>query len=802
MFNIHQWFESKNWQAFPFQEECWKAIEAGKSGFLNAPTGSGKTYALWLGILKKLSEQKNKAGLKAIWITPLRALAQEIKNACELPCTENNLNIKVGARNGDTQLKERAAQKKSMPDLLIITPESLHLLLSQKNHEEIFSSLQYVVVDEWHELLGSKRGVQVELALSRLRNINTSLQVWGISATIGNLQEAAEILHPSKKDIAFISYQNEKIIELHTLLPETIDKMPWAGHIGIKLIEKVIPIIEQHQSVLIFTNTRSQSEIWYHALMEYAPHLAGQVALHHGSLSSEIRSWVENALHQGKLKAVVCTSSLDLGVDFRPVDCVIQIGSPKGVARFMQRAGRSGHQPGAKSKIYFLPTHALEIIEAAALRDAIKQKHIEQRIPYVRSFDVLLQYLTTLAVGDGFYPDKIYREIKQTYCFESISEEEFNWCLQFLVYGGNSLSAYDEFKKIEIENGKYVVKSRAIAMRHRLQIGTIVSDAMLTVKFLGGKKLGSIEEWFISKLNPGDVFWFAGRSLQFVQIKEMQVLVKNAGNKKGIIPAWMGGRMPLSSELSGMMQHKLQEYVNNKHPKDELKDLVPLLELQEKRSSIINEKEFLIEEFTDKEGHHLFFYPIEGRFVHEGMAALFAHRISQIKPISFSIALNDYGFELLSDQEIPLEKAIENNLFNTENLQSDIYKSVNITEMAKRRFRDIASISGLVFNGYPGKQKKTKHLQASSQLFFKVFEDYDKENLLLRQSFDEVLTFQLEESRLRSALQKIQNKKVIIKKLLKPSPFSFPIMVDRLRERFSNEDLESRIERMLKKYAD
>jgi ATP-dependent Lhr-like helicase len=802
MFDIYQWLASKQWNAFSFQQECWDAIDKGKSGFLNAPTGSGKTYALWLGILKKLSEQKNKPALKAIWITPLRALAQEIKKACELPCIENQLNISVGARTGDTNLKERNAQKKSMPDLLVITPESLHLLISQKNHEWLFQNLQYAVVDEWHELLGSKRGVQVELVLSRLRNINKNLQVWGISATIGNLKQAAEILHPNKNDIVFIQSTHQKKYEIKTLLPETIDKMPWAGHIGIKLIEKVIPIIEQHQSTLIFTNTRSQAEIWYHALMEKAPQLAGLVALHHGSLSGEIRTWVENALHKGNLKAVVCTSSLDLGVDFRPVDCVIQIGSPKGVARFMQRAGRSGHQPDAKSKIYFLPTHALEIIEAAALRDAINKKYMEQRIPYIRSFDVLIQYLTTLAVGDGFLAEKIFEEVKQTYCFESISKEEFDWCLQFLVYGGKSLSAYDEFKKVEIENGKYVVKSRAIAMRHRLQIGTIVSDSMLTVKFLSGKKLGSIEEWFISKLKPGDVFWFAGRSLQFVQLKEMQVLVKSAGNKKGIIPAWMGGRMPLSSELSAMMREKLQTYHNNNKPKDELKELIPLLELQKNRSCIINEKEFLIEEFIDKEGHHLFFYPLEGRFVHEGMAALFAYRISQIKPISFSIALNDYGFELLSDQDIPIHEALQNNLFNTENLWDDIYKSINITEMAKRRFRDIASIAGLVFNGYPGKQKKAKHLQASSQLFFKVFEDYDKDNLLLRQSFDEVLTFQLEEYRLRKVLENIQQKNVVIKKLPKPSPFSFPIMVDRLRERFSNEDLESRIERMLKKYAD
>ncbi len=803
MNHISNWLQQQYGKAFPFQEQCWAAIANGESGLLNAPTGSGKTYAIWLGILQQLLvQQKIPNGLVALWVTPLRALAAEIKNACERPCEALQLPVKVGQRTGDTKLSERAKQKKQMPHLLIITPESLHLLLSQKEHEKLFQHLQYVVVDEWHELLGSKRGVQVELALSRLRGINPQLQTWGISATIGNIKEAKHILLPNDPNATFIKHLAEKHFELYTILPDTIESLPWAGHLGIKLLPKVFPIIETHQSTLIFTNTRAQAEIWYHQILEHQPELAGLIALHHGSLSESVRAWVENALHEGKLKAVVCTSSLDLGVDFRPVDCVIQIGSPKGVARFLQRAGRSGHRPGATSKIYFLPTNALEIIEASALRTSSEKQEIEQRLPFMRSFDVLIQYLITLAVGDGFFPQQIFNEIKQTHCYESITEEEWHWILAFIKNGGTSLQAYDEYHKVVIENGLYKVTNKGIAMRHRLSIGTIVSDAMLLVKFLGGKKLGSVEEWFVSKLNPGDVFWFSGRSLEFIKIKDMQVLVKDARNKKGIVPAWMGGRMSLSSQLSGAFKEKLNAYENNTLPEhDELNELAPIFQLQQQYSSLPIGNNFLIEHLASKEGHHLFFYPVEGRQVHEGMAAIIAYRISQIQPITFSIALNDYGFELLSDTEIPIQEALQKNLFSTKTLAEDIVRSVNISEMARRRFRDIASISGLVFTGFPGKPVKTKHLQSSSQLFFKVFEDYEPDNLLLKQAYDEVLVFQLEEARLKKAFSQIKQQNILLKEIKKPTPFAFPIMVDRLRERFSNENIEARIAKMLKQYA-
>ena len=576
-----------------------------------------------------------------------------------------------------------------------------------------------------------------------------------------------------------------------------IEKYPWGGHLGIQLIDKALDIIRASNSTLLFTNTRSQCEIWYQRLLERDPALAGAMAIHHGSLSEDIRLWVEDALHEGVLKVVVCTSSLDLGVDFRPVDTVIQVGSPKGVARFMQRAGRSGHQPGAVSKIHFLPTHSLEIVEGAALRWAVAHKHIEQRIPYIRSFDVLIQYLVTLAVSDGFRPEEIFNEIIQTHCYNSVSREEFEWCLAFITIGGKTLDAYDEFHKVVIEDGIYKVTSRRIAMRHRLSIGVIVSDSMIQVKYMGGSRIGAIEEWFISRLKPGDTFWFTGKNLELIKIKDMTAFVRRSNKNKGSFPSWQGGRMPLSSQLTDVIRRKIDEHDQKKKKDIEIAKLARLFDEQKERSHLPHASELLIEKIQSNEGYHLFIYPFEGRNVHEGMAMLFSYRIAQIKPMTFSISMNDYGFELLSDQEIPIEEALGNALFDTYGITDDIYHSINIAEMAKRKFRDIATIAGLVFNGYPGKQVKTRHTQASSQLFFSVFSDYEKNNLLLLEAYDEVMTFQMEEARMVAALHRMEKQTIIIKELEKFSPFCFPILTERFREKFTNEKLEDRVNKLI-----
>jgi len=789
------WAADKGWVPFSFQREAWQSFEQGESGLVNAPTGSGKTYSLMIPILLKINKSK---GLQAIWITPIKALTQEIWQAGNRAVQELGLEVDIKIRTGDSSSQERARLKKNPPHILITTPESLHLLLASKGYQEDLKNLFALVVDEWHELLGSKRGVQVELAISRLSAVAPLLKVWGISATIGNLETAAIILTKPLR-LSFpkiIKADIEKKIEVISVLPENEEIFPWAGHLGIRMLHQILPIIKQGNSTLIFTNTRAQCEIWYKSIIEIEPELSGAIAMHHGSLSKEIRDWVENALHDGILKAVVCTSSLDLGVDFRPVETVIQIGSPKGVSRFLQRAGRSGHQPGAISRIYFVPTHALELMESIALKKAALQGAIEKRTPYIRTFDVLIQYLVTLAVSEGFFPDKIFREIKNTHSFESIELEEWNWILRFITTGGNSLEAYEEYKKVIVENELYLIKDKGMAMRHRLSIGTIPSDTSLQVKYLGGAWIGTVEEWFISQLKPGDVFWFSGKPLELVIVKEMTALVKKSSSKKGKIPVWMGGNMTLSSNISDILRAQL--YLLNRENFDypELTALQPIFHEQRRRSHLPAENELLIEYFEDKEGHHLLIYPFEGRFVHEGLAALVGYRISRTKPITFSIAMNDYGFELLSDQPLELNEDLFRNWLSPKNLMDDLLSAVNSTEMAKRKFRDIAAISGLIFRGFPGKTKKEKHLQSSSQLFFEVFAEYEPDHLLLQQAYEEVIQDQLQDIRLRETLNRIKNQNLVLTRPQKATPLSFPIIIDRIREVMSSEQLEDRIQKM------
>ncbi len=799
---MRAWFESKSWEPASFQEAAWQAFAEGKSGIVNAPTGSGKTYSL---LLPALLHCNPKHRLQLIWITPIRALAKEIRQSAERAIEGMGLELEVGVRTGDTSTAERNRQKRKMPHLLITTPESLHLLLAGKQNDRTFSKLHTVVVDEWHELMGSKRAVQMELALSRLRGMNPKLRCWGISATIGNMEDAMRVLlGPSfpEEQQTMVRSGTRKEIQVESILPDSIETLPWAGHLGIKMLMQVIPIIEASESTLIFTNTRSQSEIWYQRILDVAPELAGLMAMHHGSISKELRNWVEDALYTGQLKAVVCTSSLDLGVDFRPVETIIQVGSPKGVARFMQRAGRSGHQPGAKSKIYFVPTHSLELVEAAALREAINEELVEERMPYLRSFDVLCQYLVSLAVGDGFYPDEIKAEVLNTFSYQSLSDEEWAWCLKFICDGGESLESYDEYHKVEVDDdGKYVVHRRRTAMRHRMSIGTIVGDGVVKIKLERGGFLGTIEEYFISRLKPGDAFWFAGRNLELVRFKGMEAQVKLSRSNKGQVPSWQGGRMPLSAQMGAMLRRKLEESHLKTAEDPELKLIAPLWEVQEERSIIPSRDELLIERFRSRDGYHLFVYPFEGRAVHEGMSALLAYRLSLIENFSSSIAMNDYGFEILSDKPIPIEEALDSDIFSTIDLREDIMQSINAIELAGRRFRDIAVISGLVYRGYPGEPVKEKHLQSHSSLIFKVLNDYEPDNLLLQEAYEEALEFQLEEGRLRLALERIAEQKICIRDLKKPSPFCFPIMVDRLRERMTNESLEDRVKKMQIEFA-
>ncbi|AUC14909.1 DNA ligase-associated DEXH box helicase [Tenacibaculum sp. SZ-18] len=798
---IEDWMASKSFSPFDFQLKAWKKYANNYSGLVVAPTGFGKTYSMFLAVVIDYLNNPDsyKKGCKLLWISPLRSLAKDLQKAMQTAIDEIGLDWVASVRNGDTPQNVRRQQERKMPDILLTTPETMHLLFTQKNNSRWFKNIQCVVVDEWHELLSTKRGVLTELAVARIRSLSKKVRIWGISATIGNLEEAKEVLIPySGVKTTIITSKEKKKLKIVSLLPDEVEVLPWAGHLGAHMIKKVLPIIYENTTTLIFTNTRSQSELWYQLLLDSDPDLAGQIAIHHGSIDKKLRNWIEDATNDQLLKAVVCTSSLDLGVDFKPVDCVIQIGSAKGIARFIQRAGRSGHSPYEVSKVYCLPTHSLQLIEVSALKEAVKRKDVESRTPVVLSYDVLVQFLVSLAVGEGFDDTKTFELLRQTHAYSQLSIEDFKWAMLFITKGGNTLKTYEEFHKVvfDEESELYKVTSRRISMLHRMNVGAIVSDAMLKVRFMKGGFVGMIEEYFISKLKNGTPFVLAGRVLEIVHIKEMTVFVRKSSSKKAITPSWKGGRLPLTSYLSHYLRLKLNDALEPGIRERELKFLNPLLTAQNSNSHIPKSDEFLVEKIKTREGFHLFFYPFEGRLVHEIMASLIAYRISKIKPITFTIAMNDYGFDLLSDQEIPVDELNIKEILSKENLMQDAIASVNASEMANRKFRDIAVIAGLVVQSQPGKRKTNKSLQSSSGLIFRVLEDHEPNNLLVRQAYTEVFNEQLEEARLQEAFQRIAKSNIILKEASGYTPLSFPIKVDSLRDTMSNEKLIDRVKRL------
>lgn len=802
------WFQRLGWTPFPFQKQVWAAVKRGESGLLHASTGSGKTYAVWLAALNRFvgntktpPKGKDKsAPLTVVWITPMRALAADTQRALSAPLAEMEIAWSVGLRTGDTSSSERARQSRRLPSALVTTPESLTLLLARADAEVAMGHLQMVVVDEWHELIGNKRGVQLQLALARLRRWNPQLVVWGISATLGNQEHARQVLLGD----AGISVQGKVIkdLQVDTLLPTTIERFPWSGHMGLSMLKQVVAEVDASSSCLLFTNTRAQSELWYQALLEARPDWAGLIALHHGSLAREVRDWVERALKDGQLKAVVCTSSLDLGVDFLPVERVLQIGSAKGIARLMQRAGRSGHAPGRRSRVTLVPTHSLELVEAAAAQVAVAARMIEPRHSPHQPLDVLVQHLVSMALGGGFKPDELYQEVRGAWAYRDLDEAHWQWALAFVRSGGHSLTAYPDYRRVEPdEHGVWRVPDARLARRHRMSIGTIVSDASINVKYWkkGSGSLGTVEEGFIARLRPGDNFLFGGRLLELVRVEDMTAYVKRATGKKAAVPRWNGGRMPLSSELAAAVVAQFDAAAQGIYDSPPMQAVRPLLEVQRQWSALPQSDRLLVETLKSREGWHLFIYPFAGRHVHQGLASLLAWRLSQQRPLSFSMAVNDYGLELLSASELDWEALLhQGELLSDANLDQDILASLNASELAQRRFREIARIGGLVFSGYPGAPKSTRQLQASSGLFFEVFKQYDADNRLLRQAHDEVLSLELDYQRLQDTLQRMARLPMDLHALKRASPLAFPLLVERLRESLSSEKLADRIAHMVR----
>ena len=798
---LAQWFAARAWQPFGFQRRVWRACAAGQSGLLHAGTGSGKTLAVWFGALLRAARRgalgAGPARIRVLWITPMRALAADTTRALEAPLAALGLPLAVGLRTGDTASAERARQDRRAPFALVTTPESLSLMLSRSDAGERLGAVEVVIVDEWHELIGSKRGVQLQLALARIASLAGAPPVtWGVSATLGNPGEALDVLLGGRPGLR-VEATASRLPVIDTLLPDTIERFPWGGHLGARMRDAVVAELEASASSLVFCNTRAQAELWYAMLLDARPDWAGLIALHHGSLDVEVRRWVERAIAEGRLRSVVCTSSLDLGVDFAPVERVLQIGSAKGIARLLQRAGRSGHRPGAVSRITLVPTHALELVEAVAARDAARAGRIEARVPPRCPMDVLVQHLVTVGAGTGFEEHAMLAELRSTHAYRTLDGAAWRWALSF-VSDGASLAAYPEYRKLaRAEDGLWRVSDPAIARRHRQSIGTIVADASIDLKFMNGARLGSVEEAFVARLRPGDRFMFAGRVLELVRVHEMSAWVRRSHAKTGAVPRWSGGRMPLSGELAGAVLERLREAAAGRFAGPEMRSVQPLLELQARWSRLPQPDVLLAETMRSREGHHLFVYPFAGRHANLGLACMLAWRASRGRPATLSVAVNDYGFELLSADPVAAAQFEADRGFAETLTIADLTEAVNSAELSRRHFREIARVAGLLFQGPARERRSSRSLQASATMFHEVFARHDPDNLLLAQSHAEVLVRELESARIEEALAAMRMRERVTVAIERPTPFAFPLMIERLRETVTSEQLSERIARML-----
>jgi len=900
------WFAGRGWTPFEFQTRAWIAHLEGRSGLIHAPTGLGKSYAAFFGpVLEYLRERgdvsagsltrgrgkrEEAEAVRVVWVTPMRALATDTVKTLARVVDDLSLPWTIEKRTGDTTSSQKSKQRTRLPTVLVTTPESLSVLLSYGDSAGLLRSVRTVVVDEWHELLGSKRGVQAELAIARVRAFAPQATTWGLSATLGNLDEAMRVLlGPASAggvEPVCIAGTAQKEIRIETVLPEDATRFPWAGHLGLPQIGRVVEAIERVSAskcapengdggggggvTLVFTNTRSQAEMWFRLIDSARPDWLGTIALHHGSLDRGVREEVERRLDVGELRAVVCTSSLDLGVDFSPVDQVIQIGSPRGVARLLQRAGRSGHRPGAVSSVLCVPTNALELVEFAAARKAVLASKIESREPLRRPMDVLVQHLVTIAAGGGFDEAEMLAEVRSTHAFSELTDQEWRWAMDFVTRGGPTLSAYPQYARVttpaqaerrtrreEAEReqrrsraearrlgvycdewgaddteedsaeepadehsvvggagvvaasasditttgGRWVIATPTLARQHRLGIGTISSASSVQLAFGNGRSIGSVEESFIGRLSPGSAFVFGGRVLELVRVRGMTATVRTTTRKSGMVPRWGGGRMPISSQLALGVREELALANAGVHDSPEMQAVRPLLDLQRRWSRVPEPDELLIEHIETGDGHHAFVFAIDGRLVLEGLGALAAYRLTRVKPCTVTTSCTDYGFELLSDEPLDdLDEDAWRKLLGPDNLLDDLLACLDSMALARRRFRDIARIAGLIVPTYPGSARPNRHVQASSELFFDVFEQFDPQNLLLDQARKEVLEDQLEIRRLRGCIERLGGLRIMIERPETITPFALPLWAERLREAsVTSESWSQRMTRLAEK---
>ena len=808
--NFAYWFASRGWSPRAHQLELLAKTKAGRSALLIAPTGGGKTLAGFLPSLVELGEKAPRAtklvstgsvirrdgGLHTLYISPLKALAVDIARNLEMPVREMKLAVRLETRTGDTPASKRQRQRRDPPDILLTTPEQLALLLASADAPYMFGSLRRVVLDELHSLVTSKRGDLLALGMARLFQLAPAMTTVGLSATVAEPDELCSFLVPqplqgtAQADLVIAQAGAQPKV---TML-DTSERLPWAGHSARHALGEIYDLIKQHKTTLIFVNTRSQAEFTFQSLWGINDdNLA--IALHHGSLDVAQRRKVEDAMSAGKLRAVVCTSSLDLGVDWGDVDLVVNIGAPKGSSRLMQRVGRSNHRYDEPSKAVLVPSNRFEVLECRAAIDAVAAN--AQDTPPLRTgaLDVLCQHILGRAVGEPFLADDLYAEVLSAAPYAGLSRTDFDDAVDFVATGGYALKAYERFAKIrQGKDGKWRVAHPRVAQRYRMNIGTIVEADMLKVRLMrkrgsatamiprGGRVLGEVEEYFIEGLRPNDTFVFAGEILKYEALVENEVYVSRSTAADPKVPAYEGGKFPLSTYLAARVRGILADPKAWRALPDQVREW---LEIQEWRSLLPPAGDLLVETFPRGNKNYLVCYPFEGRLAHQTLGMLLTRRLERagMKPLGF--VANEYALAVwgLSDLGTPIvrgELAL-GDLFAEDMLGDDLEEWLAESALMKRMFRSCSIIAGLIERRFPGEEKSRRQVTMSTDLVYDVLRKHQPDHILLRAARADAATGLLDIKRLGEMLSRIQGR-IVHKSLDHVSPLAVPVMLEIGRE--------------------
>ena len=808
---FRDWFKSRGWEPRGHQLELLAKAKGGRSVLLVAPTGAGKTLAGFLPSLVELAGHGGKGtgrerrGLHTLYISPLKALATDIARNLETPVQEMGLPIRIETRTGDTPSHKRARQIERPPDILLTTPEQLALLLAHHEARELFKDLRRVVLDELHSLVTSKRGDLLSLGLARLFSLAPELAAVGLSATVREPDDLRRYLVPQEEDeeslADLVVVQGGAQPDIRML--ELDERLPLAGHTASLSMPAIYDLIRQHKTTLVFVNTRLQAEYTFQELWKLNDDGLA-IALHHGSLDVTQRRRVEEAMAAGKLKAVVCTATLDLGIDWGDVDLVVNVGAPKGASRIMQRIGRSNHRMDEPSQAYLVPANRFEILECRAALDAVHEAAQDTPDARTGALDVLCQHILGMACADAFRLEELYEEVRSAAPYAALTWEDFEACVAFVATGGYALRAYERFAKIVKGNdGLWRVRDGKVAQQYRLNVGTIVEATMIKVR-LGrtsrsrpgtvlprGRILGEIEEHFAETLTPGDTFLFAGEVLRFEGIAEDEVLATRAASGTDpMIPSYDGGKFPLSTFLAA----RVREILADPFEWDRLPPQMSEWLLQQRRRSIVpGPRDLLVETFPRGNRFYMTCFPFEGRLAHQTLGMLLTRRLERanLKPLGF--VANDYGIAVYASGDIAARAAREpgfmDELFSEDMLGDDLEDWLAESALMKRTFRQCAVIAGLIERRFPGEQKTGRQVTISTDLIYDVLRKHEPDHVLLRAARADAATGLLDVRRLGMMLARIRGR-IIHKPLDRVSPLSVSVMLEIGRERVYSDNAD------------